>query len=254
MSPWGIAWFGLAVLALGLAVGTVLDARRSARLVARAEPPDRADYLRRWSALHGDHDPTGSALTWRWLLAVRAVGVPLAARGVSPTALTGWGVWSAAVVAAGAAGHGGWALLGALAVVVSGVLDNLDGAVAVLSDRTSRFGYVLDSLADRCADTGYALALFLLGAPGGLCVAGGGLAALQEYARARAGNAGMGRIGVVTVWERPSRVLVTAATLLAAGVLPGLAGSVVTAGAAAWVGLGAVGCAQVLRAVRTALR
>jgi hypothetical protein len=85
-------------------------------------------------------------------------------------------------------------------------------------------------------------------------VAGGGLAAGQEYTRARAGNAGMGGIGVVSVWERPTRVVVTAFALLGCGALPVRAATLATAGAAAWVGLGVVGCAQVLAAVRTSLR
>ena len=147
-----------------------------------------------------------------------------------------------------------FAVLGVLAVAVSGVLDNLDGAVAVLSGRVSRFGYVWDSVADRCADTAYVLALFLLGAPGWLAVIGGGLAAGQEYTRARAGNAGMGQIGVVTVSERPTRVLVTTFTLLGAGLWPPVGGVVATVGAAAWTVLGLVGFVQVVVAVHAALR
>jgi Phosphatidylglycerophosphate synthase len=248
----GLTWVGLAVVA-GCLLVVSLDSPVGA---GRAEESlsDRAGYLRRWSALHGDHDPSGSPLTVWWLDLVRLLATPLAARGVRPGAVTGWGVWAATAVAVACAGHGHWTLLGVLAVVASGVADNLDGAVAVLSGRVSRFGYVLDSLADRCADTAYVLALFLLGAPGWLCVVGGGLAAVQEYTRARAGNAGMGQIGVVTVSERPTRVLVTAFTLLGAGLWPGTAGTVATLGAAAWTVLGLVGCTQVLVAVHAALR
>ena len=45
-------------------------------------------------------------------------------------------------------------MLAALLVGASGLLDNLDGAVAVLSGRTSRWGFVLDSGCDRLADAG----------------------------------------------------------------------------------------------------
>jgi CDP-diacylglycerol--glycerol-3-phosphate 3-phosphatidyltransferase len=74
---------------------------------------------------------------------------------------------------------------------------------------------------------------------------------LQEYARARAGAGGLAEAAVITVWERPTRVIVTAAFLLAAGVL--LDGLWVRLGAAAWVGLGAVGLVQLLVAVRRRL-
>ena len=42
---------------------------------------------------------------------------------------------------------------------------------------------------------------------------------LQEYVRARAAAGGMTEVGVVTVWERPTRVIVTAAFLGARGLL-----------------------------------
>ncbi|HEX5495958.1 MAG TPA: CDP-alcohol phosphatidyltransferase family protein [Mycobacteriales bacterium] len=244
----GLTWLAMGAAAGCLLVVTVTGVRRPDR-----PPPDQAGYLREWSALHGGYDPSASAVTGRWLALVRAVARPLASRGVAPGAVTCWGLWAAAAVAAGAAGPGRWPLLGVPAVVASGLLDSLDGAVAVLSGRASRFGYLLDSLADRCADSGYVLALFLAGAPGWLCLAGGGLAAAQEYVRARAGNAGMGEIGVVSVWERPGRVLVTAFALLGAGAFPAVAGTAAAAGAAAWVALGTVGCGQVLRAAHTAL-
>jgi CDP-diacylglycerol--glycerol-3-phosphate 3-phosphatidyltransferase len=112
---------------------------------------------------------------------------------------------------------------------------------------------VLDSLADRLSDGAYVLALWLLGAPGPVCVAGGALMVLQEYARARAGNAGMGEVGVVTVWERPTRVILTAFLLLACGLFPSRAGLVATLGAIAWIGLGAVGLTQLLVAVHRRL-
>lgn len=249
MGVLALTWVALGAVGVGLAVAQAATARRPA-----APPAVREEYLRRWSDLHGGYDAAGSALSLRWLTGVYALARPLAAAGVSPTAVTWWGLWTAAVADALAAPGRRWPLVAVVAVVVSGVLDNLDGAVAVLSGRATRFGYVLDSLADRVADTAYVLALWLLGAPGPLCVAGGGLAAAQEYTRARAGNAGMGQIGVVSVWERPTRVIVTAFALLGCGALPGHAGPVATAGAAAWSGLGAVGCAQVLTAVRTALR
>jgi CDP-diacylglycerol--glycerol-3-phosphate 3-phosphatidyltransferase len=171
---------------------------------------------------------------------------------VPPDLVTTLGVLvsGAAVGVAGAGGR--WLLLSAFAVAASGLLDGVDGAVAVLTDRATRWGFVLDSVADRLSDLGYLLTLWLAGAPGWLCAAGGALMLLQEYLRARAAAAGMSEIGVVTVSERPTRVIVTAAFLLGAG----LFGDDVWAslGAAGWVALGIVGLAQLLPVVRRALR
>ena len=76
---------------------------------------------------------------------------------------------------------------------------------------------------------------------------------LQEYARARAGNAGMGEVGVVTVWERPTRVILTAFLLLACGVLAAHADLLATLGAAVWIALGAVGLTQLLLVIHRRL-
>jgi len=43
---------------------------------------------------------------------------------------------------------------------------------------------------------------------------------LLEYLRARAGNAGFGEVGTVTVAERPTRVIVLAPTLAVCGLWP----------------------------------
>jgi phosphatidylglycerophosphate synthase len=238
----------LAVATAVLLVLTVATARRPP-----ASVPGLADYLRRWAPLHGGYEPEPGSLAGRWLSLAYAAARPLAARGVAPDVVTAWGVLVSAAVAAIAGAGGRWPLAAAVVVVVAGLLDNLDGAVAILAGRTSRWGFVLDSLADRLSDAAYLVALWLLGAPGAVCVAGGGLMGLQEYARARAGNAGMGDVGVITVWERPTRVILTAFLLLGAGLLPGSAAAVATAGAAAWVVLGLVGLSQLLLVVRRRL-
>lgn len=212
----------------------------------------RAEYLDGWRELHGGYDPRGSALVRGWLSLTYAVARLPARAGVPPDALTGLAfVLSAAAVAAAAPG-GRWPLAASVLVVLSGLLDSVDGAVAVLTGRATRWGYVLDSVLDRVDDTAYLLALGLAGAPGWLCVTGGVLMFLQEFTRARAGAAGMAGVGVVTVSERPTRVVVTAAFLAGTGgfddqLWAGL-------GAAAWVGLGAVGFGQLLVVVRRRLR
>jgi CDP-diacylglycerol--glycerol-3-phosphate 3-phosphatidyltransferase len=239
----------VAVATATLLVLTVATARRPP-----APVPGLADYLRRWAPLHGGYDPRPGSLAGRWLSLAYAAARPLAARGASPDALTAWGVLVSASVAAIASAGGRWPLAAGGVVVIAGMLDNLDGAVAILTGRTSRWGFLLDSFADRLSDAAYLVALWVLGASGPLCVAGGGLMGLQEYARARAGNAGMGEIGIITVWERPTRVILTAGLLLGCGLLPDSAEVIATAGATAWVVLGLVGLAQLLVVVRRRLR
>jgi CDP-diacylglycerol--glycerol-3-phosphate 3-phosphatidyltransferase len=139
-------------------------------------------------------------------------------------------------------------------IVVSGLLDNLDGAVAVLTDRVTAFGHVLDSTVDRICDGLYLVALWLVGAPGAVCVGAGAAMGLVEYVRARAGAAGMSEVGVVTVFERPTRVIVTAAFLLGAAIYPDHADGWATAGAWAWLVLSLVALVQLVPVVRRRLR
>lgn len=187
-----------------------------------------------------------------WLSGTYVVARPLAVTGVPPDLVTALGVLvSLGAAGAAAAGDGWWLLGAALVVVLSGLLDNLDGAVALLTGRATRWGHVLDSVADRVSDLLYVAALWAAGAPGEVCAAGGALMFLLEYARARAAAGGMTEVGVVTMWERPTRVIVTATFLVAAALLgdpwPALGGW-------AWVGLGVVGLVQLLVVVRRRLR
>ncbi len=76
---------------------------------------------------------------------------------------------------------------------------------------------------------------------------------LLEYLRARAGNAGFDEVGVVTVAERPTRVIVLAPTLAVCGLWPEGASIAAVAGPAVLLGLTAVGVAQLGVVVRRAL-
>jgi CDP-diacylglycerol--glycerol-3-phosphate 3-phosphatidyltransferase len=212
---------------------------------------ERSEYLRRWSGLHGGYEPQRNALVRCWLGVAYAAARPLAAARVRPGTVSAAAVL-AALGATGLAALGGrWALAAAPVVVLAGLLDNLDGAVAILTDRASRSGMVLDSFCDRVSDALFVTALWLVGAPAVLCLVGGVLMFLQEYVRAQAAVAGLTEVGVVTVWERPTRVLVTAMFLLAAGVFPGALWPLL--GAAAWVALGVAGLLELAACVRRRL-
>jgi phosphatidylglycerophosphate synthase len=215
--------------------------------------PDRQEFFRRWGAAHGGADPAATPFVTGWLTVVHALARPLAARGLPPDALTLAGLGAALAVLAPAAAGGRWLLLAPVGVVVSGLLDGLDGAVAVLSRRTRAWGAVLDALADRVADAGWCVALWLAGAPGWLAVAAGATGWLHEYVRARATAAGMGEVGVITVAERPTRIVVATLFLLGAGLYPAAAAGWSTAGAAATATTGVAGLVQLLVVVRRRL-
>jgi phosphatidylglycerophosphate synthase len=213
--------------------------------------PDREGYFDRWAVTHGGYDPRSNALVSWWLAIAYAVARPLAAARVPPDLVTVAGLLATGVAVLLARGEG-WLLLGAAAlVVVAGLLDNVDGAVAVLRDRATSWGAVVDPVTDRAGDLLMVLALGLAGAPWWVCALGGALMFLLEYVRARAAVVGMTDLGVVTVWERPTRVIVTAAFLASAAALgdpwPAL-------GAWVWVGLGVIGLVQLLVVVRRTLR
>lgn len=216
--------------------------------------PTRAVYLDRWAELHGGYDPRRGRLVHGWLTLVYACARPLAAVRVPPDLITLAGLALAGVVAWLAALGGRWVLGAVLLVVLSGLVDNLDGAVAVLTERTTAWGYVLDSVVDRCADLLYLLALWLVGAPTGVCVAGGVAMFLLEYTRARAGAGGMSEVGVVTIAERPTRVIITAAFLLGAGLYLSAAQDWALAAAWAWLVVSVVGLGQLILVVRHRLR
>lgn len=216
--------------------------------------PDREQYYAGWSALHGGYDPRSQTLTRLWLGWAYTIASPLAQRGVSPNAVTVAGLAVTAAALPLAAAGGRWPLAAGLVVVASGLADNLDGAVAVLTDGSTPWGYLLDSLADRASDALYLLALRLAGAPTPSCVGAAGAVVLLEYSRARAGNAGFGEIGVVTVGERPTRIIVTAAALGCVALAPRRAAWSAGGGAAATAGVSLIGAGQFLRTARRALR
>jgi phosphatidylglycerophosphate synthase len=212
----------------------------------------RDDYLAAWSRWHGGAG-TSTPLVRGWLSLAYALARPLV--GLPPVVATALGLL-AAVAAIGPAHAGGlWLLAAGVLVGLSGLLDSLDGALAIGTGRASRRGFVLDSAVDRLTEAAYATALWAAGAPGWLAVVFGALCWLPDYLRARAGQAGVAETGALTVWERPTRVILTGLTTVGAGVVSGfgVADLVVTAGTAAGALLGAVGVVQLGFSLRAML-
>jgi phosphatidylglycerophosphate synthase len=212
----------------------------------------RDEYLAAWSRWHGG-TPTDRPLVRGWLTAAWTLARPLA--GFPPLAATGLGLLVAVAAVASAAAGGPWLVAAGVLVGLSGLLDSLDGALAIGTGRASRRGFVLDSVVDRLTEAAYAAALWVAGAPGWLAVAFGALCWLPDYLRARAGQAGVAETGALSVWERPTRVALTGMTLIGAGVVGGLDAPalVVTAGAAVGTVLGTVGLVQLGLSLRRML-
>jgi CDP-diacylglycerol--glycerol-3-phosphate 3-phosphatidyltransferase len=189
----------------------------------------------------------------RWLTVVYAAARPLA--GVPPLLVTGAGLLAAVAAVLPAYAGGAWLLLAGGLVFSTGFLDSLDGALAIGTGRASRRGFVLDSAVDRLTEAAYAAALWVAGAPGWLAAVFGALCWLPDYLRARAGQAGVRETGALSVWERPTRVLLAGFTLAGAGVVSAVVRPelVVTVGTAAGALLGLVGITQLGVVLRRAL-
>jgi len=216
--------------------------------------PDLDAYLDRWSATHEGYDARPTRLLRGWLTLMHATARPLAAAGVLPDVLTAWAVWLALGVVALAGLGSWWAVAGAFLLVLSGFGDGLDGAVAVLTDRATRWGYVLDSVADRLTDALFLTAAWAAGAPAWLAVATGVAVFQLEYLRARAGNAGADPAAVITVGERPSRVICCAIAVGLAGSVPDRAVQFAGWSIAILLVLTLLGIAQLVVALRRDLR
>jgi phosphatidylglycerophosphate synthase len=216
------------------------------------------EYAAAWSRLHGGFDPEAAAPVVRgWIRLAYRGGVLLGRLRVGPGAVTAFGlVLCLAVPFVAQLGVPGL-LLGALLVLLAGFADALDGAVAVVTGRTSRLGFVYDSVADRLGELAWLAAFWVAGVPGWLAAAGAAVSWLHEYVRARAAAGGMDGLGIVTVGERPTRVSVAISGLLVGGLAgllhPGWETTVVRVAAVVWLVLGGLGLVQLGRAVRREL-
>ena len=232
--------------------------------MAGSRGPRDPDLRRQWSQAHGGAAPDSSVWVSGYLRLVHAAARPLARAGVPPDAVTLAGLVLAALVPVVVLPGAGWPLVATLVLVVSSLVDGLDGTVARLAGAESAWGRVIDPLADRLSELCFLLAVWLVGAPGWLCAVVGALGLLHESVRATAQVAGMSGVGAITVGERPWRVIVAAFTLGTVGLLwcadrvlstsyAGHAAGVATGGAAIGAVLAAAGLVHLLLVVRREL-
>jgi CDP-diacylglycerol--glycerol-3-phosphate 3-phosphatidyltransferase len=239
----------LGLLLTVLVVATVVTRRRPTSPV-----PDLDDYLVRWSAAHDGYDAAATRFVGGWLKGVYRLARPFARAGVLPNAVTAWTAWLALVVVALTGQGGGWAVVAGVLLVASGLGDALDGAVAVLTGRETAWGYVLDSVVDRINDVLYVVAAWIAGAPAWLAIACGTAFGLLEYMRARAGNAGADHTTVITVGERPQRIICCAIAVGLSGMLPARAADVARHALIVLLVLSVTGLVQLAFALHRQLR
>jgi phosphatidylglycerophosphate synthase len=160
---------------------------------------------------------------------VRGLVVPIALAfgrvGLTPNALTliGFGI---SVGAAIAASQQAWAVAGLL-VIVGGIFDLFDGALARATNKVSRVGGFLDSVFDRAGEAGLyvgiAIGCFQGGFPQGAIVSAAAMAAsfMVSYTRAKSESlgftpgTGMANVGVA---PREVRLVILTIGLLLAGI------------------------------------
>lgn len=203
---------------------------------------DKGQFFAEWSKIHGNARVSG--IVKAWLTISFWVTRPLALLRVSPNFL------SVASILVGAAFiwkiESNWS---ALLLVLSLALDGIDGTLAITTGKTSRFGALLDSVADRLVESLWAYGLYLLGAPWQIVTVAWLASYLQEYLRARAGGLGIQEVVVVTFAERPVR-----ASLIFIALIANLMGiELIVEVAFIWAALQTISAVTLLRALRLRL-
>jgi len=165
------------------------------------------EFKSRWSKLHGGADVEG--VVGGWLsFSFQAARVCTALR-ITPNVLTFLGLATAIAM-----GFSSYAAIALLLLVISLFFDGIDGSVAIVQERASQFGALLDSLADRIAEAFWLYMGWRLGIPAWLAITMWMVASIQEYARARMASLGHHEVGVVTITERPVRAIFMAFALI----------------------------------------
>ena len=135
-------------------------------------------------------------------------------------------------------------------IVFSGLGDTLDGAVAVATERTTKWGYVLDSAVDRLNDVLYLIAVWIVGGEAWIVLTAGVAFFMLEYVRARGRNAGGSEIGTVTIGERALRVICCSIAVHWGGVFLSLDTFIANVSISILAVVSLIGLGQVVVAVR----
>ena len=204
---------------------------------------DKKEFFTTWSNLHGGAKIEGIVKTW--LQISHASAKFLSKLRVTPNLLTFAGLFFAIALWQFA---NSWAA--ALFLVLSLFFDGIDGSLAILQKKTSKFGAFTESFVDRISEVFWALALYKLGAPASLVFVALLATYIQEYLRARAGGLGHEEVGIVTICERPVR-----ASLIFIAIVANLVGlDLVTAISIIWVAMQFIALSQLTGSLYKRLR
>lgn len=169
---------------------------------------NKSDFLTTWSKLHGDASIDG--IVKAWLNISYVITKPLAKVGITPNSLTFSGLIFGVILYIYAQTI--WA---PILLVISLICDGIDGSLAIITGKSSKWGALLDSIVDRATEFFWILALYKIGVNMQLLIAVLLIASVQEYLRARAGGLGVHAVGVVTFAERPVRASFIFVSLIA---------------------------------------
>ena len=158
----------------------------------------RDEFFSVWRRLHGDAEISG--IIKGWLSISYLIVKPLAKVRVTPNILTILGLFFGVLLYANAETFWAPALL-----VLSLICDGIDGSLAIVTNKSTKLGAILDSTVDRLTEIFWVLALYKVGADLNLLIIVLLAASVQEYMRARAAGLGVSEVGIVTFAERPVR-------------------------------------------------
>ena len=171
----------------------------------------KIEFFNSWANLHGGAQIKG--IVRAWLEISFLICKPLAVLRVTPNALSIFGLLLGISLVVSIDSN--WAIA---FLVFSLIADGIDGSLAILTGKVSRWGALLDGFIDRIVEALWAFSLYLLGAPYQLVLIAWLAAFLQEYMRSRAASLGVTQLGVVTIGERPIRASILFIALVARAV------------------------------------
>ena len=156
------------------------------------------EFFSIWGRLHGDAEISG--IIKGWLNISYLIVKPLAKVRITPNVLTILGLLFGALLYVNAETFWAPALL-----VLSLICDGIDGSLAIVTNKSTKWGAILDATVDRLTEIFWVLALYKVGADLNLLIIILLAASVQEYMRARAAGLGVSEVGIVTFAERPVR-------------------------------------------------
>ena len=168
----------------------------------------QADFFKSWSQLHGNAKISG--IVKGWLTISYLLVKPLAKLKITPNILSIFGLLFGVLLYLNALTN--WAVI---LLTLSLICDGIDGSLAIISGKASKWGAMLDSVVDRVTEFFWALTFIAIGANKYVVIAALLIASVQEYLRARAGGLGLSEVGVVTIAERPVRASILFVAVIA---------------------------------------